>query len=535
MSTDAEKPIRFGITFKIALLSTVLVCVTAATIGYRFYTDSKKIVLVHELQDLQDESNLKGRRFVAHFATLREDALRLARLPEIRKLVSLIATGESESEQAEQKRRLVQKFLAVAKKSPFYFQIRLIGVRRNGMEIVRIEKPYSPDAKTGKREWKKSSHLLPKAHTKYFKHIIDMDLQPEKAKKPRPHFVYLSDINLNREDGDQITLLNNRPMPTIRASVPIVEPGTGKLFGIIVINMNVESAFNQELRRSTRFLCFLTNHDGDYLLRPDKVKEFMFDKNTEDPTKLGTDPGLESFHKIRNQPKNAAEGKRIRIQDDKYFGKVLGKFFAPETKEEIERAKDAGLRPGVRPLEFTGHRVTRPITLTDYKVYLLIVKPKDWEPGYEISAETVRKLQRSLDQFSGMELLLKDPFFRIPSRVNPKASRLVFRSSSEDGIEEIADHFRTEYADEFVVQNPFLCQKFAIQFFRLYYDPDHPERYMGLVVAASHEEILADMDQVRLDIFKLVILLIAGATAIAFLFSRLLTRPLKVLTRATKG
>src|SRR5205085_1775693 len=68
-------------------------------------------------------------------------------------------------------------------------------------------------------------------------------------------------------------------------------------------------------------------------------------------------------------------------------------------------------------------------------------------------------------------------------------------------------------------------------------DPEEAEdrpRVFGLAMAASLEEIKRDID-LRMSWMLWVILLLSGAAAcVAWLFSRMLTRPLKRIIKATE-
>ena len=85
---------RFGIAFKIGVFAALVVVCTAASIGFLLYRGAQRVLVDHELVDLQDETRLKGALLVDAIDTLREDALYLASLNEIDALVRAHTHGE---------------------------------------------------------------------------------------------------------------------------------------------------------------------------------------------------------------------------------------------------------------------------------------------------------------------------------------------------------------------------------------------------------------------------------------------------------
>lgn len=78
------------------------------------------------------------------------------------------------------------------------------------------------------------------------------------------------------------------------------------------------------------------------------------------------------------------------------------------------------------------------------------------------------------------------------------------------------------------------CQQFAVGYYRFPIHPGDPNRYFDLAVAASYEEFQADVASAGFFIFLVSLLLIVGAAVLAFLFSRVLTQPLRKMTAAVE-
>eukprot|EP00913_Durusdinium_trenchii_P028314 g26542.t1 len=506
--SENHKPVRFGIAFKIGLLATSLVVVTAATIGAKFFSNSKSIVIEHELTDLKDEAKLKGSKFLEHVSKLREDALKLSRLPEIQKVVrqSNAAAGEKVGGRTlpELYTSLEEKFKEFGEDNrPDLYQIRLVGSEGDGRELVKVvRKTGTRTNRSEKVHWAVASReSLKKAPV--FSRFAEMEKaiadKNNRRQGAQPHHVYLSEIDVR--SGIPGARPNAR-VPTIRASVPIIEPGGG-LFGIVVIDMNLLGPFDYEIGRSTRMLSYLTDHQGNFLVRPEFNLNGTGDSSVNDAS-------------------------RLRIQDDKYLKEHFAQYYAADHTDD--RDDD-----GRRPLAYYGQQIPGPLAMPDNRFFLLILKPKKGKLTDGFPADLREQLNKKIADIRERKWAQDDPFFQAPRVILQDLSRIVIRSSKSDRIVDLKQEFKDEYEGLFDAQGPLRCETFAMQYYRLYYDPDQPDHYMGLVMLASYEEIKADMGTALWDIVFLVVLLIAAAGAMAFLFSRFLTRPVKELTLATRG
>ncbi len=72
----------------------------------------------------------------------------------------------------------------------------------------------------------------------------------------------------------------------------------------------------------------------------------------------------------------------------------------------------------------------------------------------------------------------------------------------------------------------------VLNFYRAAFDPLKPERFIGLVLVASYQEVIASSIAVRNRSAVLTLLLITLGGGLAWLFSRLLSRPLEEITAA---
>jgi PAS domain S-box-containing protein len=168
------------------------------------------------------------------------------------------------------KTRLEEIFRAFIASHEHYRQIRLIGVADDGRELIRVEKV--PNAKKidplandimGIRTVR-GDGLQRKAGRDYFREGL----------KLKPGQIHLTDITLNREHGQ----IEEPRWPALRGIVPIYDKRKGRMFGMIVINIDVQAAFNQiKKNASVASQVFVLSEKGDFLVHPDPSKEFAFE------------------------------------------------------------------------------------------------------------------------------------------------------------------------------------------------------------------------------------------------------------------
>lgn len=235
---------------------------------------SVTLVLVHVLHSYERDKLLATESAREHFRlniyanmleqavnTLGRDVKFLSTTPPVQGIIRAKESGgydrAGESSLNTWKRRMQEIFMGFAQARPDYFQIRFIGVAENGKELVRV------DVIKGKSVPTPPDRLQSKAGRDYYQAIA----------KLRPSEVYISRINLNREWG-KVQVPHIR---TIRAGIPVFSRA-GKLFGMIVINMNIGNLLDRIRDISIDHVqTFLINKDGDFLINPDKSREFGFD------------------------------------------------------------------------------------------------------------------------------------------------------------------------------------------------------------------------------------------------------------------
>jgi PAS domain S-box-containing protein len=234
---------------------------TAATTGLLIYREVTTAALPRALDRLDMHTRLIGAELAAKIGGVRADASTQGRVLDA--LASATIAGGIHpvdgTTAALWRERLASRFIAELNTKSIYSQYRLIGVSDGGREIVRVDRRgpggairVTPDAS-----------LQRKGDRDYFKAAIALP----------PGGVYVSPIDLNQEDG----AIETPHVPTLRAASPIFAPD-GTLFGILIINVDMRSAF--AAARSAALpgaQVYIANDNGDYLVHPDPSLEFGFE------------------------------------------------------------------------------------------------------------------------------------------------------------------------------------------------------------------------------------------------------------------
>jgi signal transduction histidine kinase len=169
------------------------------------------------------------------------------------------------------KERLTKLFMVIMKQNPSYFQMRLIGVKQNAKEMVRVEQKDEKILITPKDK------LQSKDQSLYFKETI----------KLAHNQIYISHINLNREHN----VIQTPFVPTLRVATPIYNGK--KIYGIIVINIDVAKLFNfKKFKTNPNLQTFIVNCSGDYIYNKDLDKTFGFE--------FGREYRIQDDYKLKN-------------------------------------------------------------------------------------------------------------------------------------------------------------------------------------------------------------------------------------------
>ncbi|MDF1691346.1 MAG: ATP-binding protein [Zhongshania sp.] len=252
---------RKSITRRILLPLVVLIVLSNAVIISIIIGQLDEQLLDATEQDLINESELQAVQFRANILELSRDLRFVTGTPPIQGLIRAERNGgadplDGSSEQAWVE-RLGVIFTEMLKAKPQNVQIRLI--RANGLEFLRVDR-YGPN---GDIRLVPLNGLQDKSGSKYLSESLKLGAGD----------VYLSDIELNREFG-KISL----PIqPVIRAATPVYT-SDGGLFGIVIINHNLQATFDAlKSLAGVDHQFVITNRAGEYIVHSDPERSFAFE------------------------------------------------------------------------------------------------------------------------------------------------------------------------------------------------------------------------------------------------------------------
>ncbi|MDX8398216.1 MAG: diguanylate cyclase [Mariprofundaceae bacterium] len=231
-----------SIISRLMVMVTTLVLITAGSISVLSYQQSKDDASNRLNQLVKAEVEEKIVHLSAHVETLQKDVHFLARLPSIKEIIHARESGASEYVWSQRLGDIFESFLLA---KPEYSQVRFIGIANKGREIVRV------NSHKGALVVVPYNQLQQKVSRAYF----------QESMKLKPNQVYLSSINLNREN-DQVEVPHK---PVMRAST-LVFDDAGKVFGMVIISWDMRailSAISAEDFKGDHD--YLLNSSGDIL------------------------------------------------------------------------------------------------------------------------------------------------------------------------------------------------------------------------------------------------------------------------------
>ena len=248
--------VKYSISMQIPIAAFILVLSVTTLISILFYYETERLLAQQIRNEVAIESDLVEPMIEQLYRQAHADILFLSRIPSIQNLLKSSTADDNNNYQLS-KSRIEHIFNQFLINKAFYYQIRYIGVADNGKELINVRNDTRSIVIP-------SSRLQQKSKRPYFNATINKD----------PGQVYFSKIELAKNYG-KIELPHK---PTLRAATPIYDPKTGKVFGLVIINLNFGDYIAQLKNNKLNQLSFyLTNNDGDYISHPDNSKTFGFD------------------------------------------------------------------------------------------------------------------------------------------------------------------------------------------------------------------------------------------------------------------
>ena len=209
------------------------------------------------------EENLKHTQNILEreIQTIQKDVLLLSEVPPIDGIIrSLQSNGHDSDENTTGilwEKNLQTIFVTILKSKPEYTQIRFIGDSQNGKEIVRVNRTSNGIVSEA------TTQLQEKGGKDYF----------QKTKRLGKGKIYISEINLNREKGEIVMPYQ----PMLRIAAPIYDKSNGQFFGIVIININIDSLFHKVFKNRELYFYKIVNEQGFYIFHPDLERIYGFE------------------------------------------------------------------------------------------------------------------------------------------------------------------------------------------------------------------------------------------------------------------
>lgn len=246
---------------RLTLAMVALVLVTTAVLGFLNYQNVVDLVMPRALMRLHTHAQLNALLIETSLQNTHADAVGAQSSAALRDLLTARRDGlqSGGEEPANWRKRIEARFIAEMVAKPSCAILRIIGPEDDGRELVRVDRlgpnnsiravPPSELARRGDRTYFKEGMALP------------------------PNRVAMSKVELNKTANG----LETTYVPTVRTMAPI-DAADGTRLGLLVINTDL-SGLLERIRESSdgSNIIYVVNADGDYLLHPDRSREFGFD------------------------------------------------------------------------------------------------------------------------------------------------------------------------------------------------------------------------------------------------------------------
>lgn len=241
------------IVIKLTIWIALLSILSAGISVYFTYTHGRALLIQSSKDKLATATQVLANRYSFFIADISKDLLFIAQLPAIEEIA---VNGSPQT--AQQRARLATALSGFLRSHEEYNQVRFIGARDHGRELVRIDKSQN------------SIHIVEdialqeKAHYSYVYNTLQL----------KQGHIFVSSIRLNKERG----LLDGYGKPSVIVATPVYS-ANNTVFGVIVVNVDLEKMFALiETDIPDGIDVIATNSAGDYILHADQEKTFGFDK-----------------------------------------------------------------------------------------------------------------------------------------------------------------------------------------------------------------------------------------------------------------
>ena len=248
------------LTTRLAIAMVALVAIAVSAVGWLSYRNLEQALLQRSRDRIETHSRQLATDLEYYAASVTGDVAGFRSAAALHGLVRALKAGGTDPIDGVSEKtwrdRLASRLAAELEAKPTYSMFRIIGIENDGRELIRVDR-MGPD---GTVRIVADAGLQKRGDRVYFRETIGLG----------PAQIYVSPLDLGRFNG----LIEETHRPTIRVATPIFA-NDGKPFGIFMVNVDMRRAFDR-VRSSVSpgETIYIVNRSGDYLVHPDRSREF---------------------------------------------------------------------------------------------------------------------------------------------------------------------------------------------------------------------------------------------------------------------
>ena len=244
---------------RLALAMVSLVVVTTGVLSFITYHSIVQAAVPRSLDRLATKALLCASKLESELNVARQDVMVIQGSTGVIQMGVARATNPFQPvSDMPLRESIAARLLAALTAKPGYSQLRIVGVADGGRELLRVDR-RGPN---GAPRIVPEAEFIQSGERDYFKRTIGQSKSD----------VFVSPVELQKEgatEGPAVSLLH--------VGVPLLTP-SGQPWGISVIDFDMGPKFDRiRVEGGRENQVFVTNATGDYLLHPDRSREFAFE------------------------------------------------------------------------------------------------------------------------------------------------------------------------------------------------------------------------------------------------------------------
>jgi PAS domain S-box-containing protein len=275
IENEAKRAVSgIGLSTRLALAMVSLVVVTTTVLSFITYHFVTEAAIPRSLDRLATKAMLCATKLETALNVARQDVMIIQGVTGVVQMGVARAIHPFEPlSDMPLRESIAARFLPVLAAKPDYAQLRIIGVADGGRELLRVDR----SGPGGTPRIVPEAELIQTGERDYFKRTIGL---------PKSD-VYVSPVEL-KKDGET----GGPAVPMLHVAIPLWTPN-GEPFGISVIDFDLGPKFDRVRVEGGRgSQVFIANEAGDYLLHPDRSREFASEAGI--PVRIQNDfPGFD--------------------------------------------------------------------------------------------------------------------------------------------------------------------------------------------------------------------------------------------------